>query len=177
VSYKHSGMRSNFIHTCINFPYTFPQRSNMEPTKRMAAGGTWDCFPKEIVSLMAIKMAETSEDPLQNLRSLRLCNKVTKRASSSRVVANCFNLEHHFPNRVWGEDDMYEYYQTVDWLQVANNGRDLFINGMSYICTGQPGGATLLARAEEEGDLQASYVLAVIKYYKHGLTDDVFNHI
>jgi hypothetical protein len=35
----------------------------------------------------------------------------------------------------------------------------------------------LLARAEEEGDLQASYVLAILKYYKHSLTDDVFNHI
>jgi hypothetical protein len=62
-------------------------------------------------------------------------------------------------------------------LQVANNGRDLFINGMSDICTGQPGGATLLAWTEEERDLQASYVLTVIKYYKHGLTNDVFNHI
>jgi hypothetical protein len=63
---------------------------------------------------MAIKVAETSEDPLQNLHSLRLCNKVTKRASSSRAVANRFNLEHHFTNNVWGEDDMQEYYQTVD---------------------------------------------------------------
>jgi hypothetical protein len=62
-------------------------------------------------------------------------------------------------------------------LQVANNGRALFVNGMFDICMGQPGGAALLARAEEEGDLQASYVLVVIKYYKHGLTDDVFNHI
>jgi hypothetical protein len=35
----------------------------------------------------------------------------------------------------------------------------------------------LLARVEEEGDLQASYVLGIIKYYKHDVTDDVFNHI
>jgi hypothetical protein len=35
----------------------------------------------------------------------------------------------------------------------------------------------LLAWAEEEGDLQASYVMAILKYYKHGVTDDVFNHI
>jgi hypothetical protein len=35
----------------------------------------------------------------------------------------------------------------------------------------------LLTRAEEEGDLQASYVLVILKYYKHGATDDVFNHI
>jgi hypothetical protein len=59
----------------------------------------------------------------------------------------------------------------------VNNGRALFINGVSDICMGRPDGAALLARAEEEGDLQASNVLAVIKYYKHGLTDDVFNHI
>jgi hypothetical protein len=39
-----------------------------------------------------------------------------------------------------------------------------------------PGDVALLAWAKE-GDLQVSYVLAVIKYYKHGLTDDVFNHI
>jgi hypothetical protein len=48
---------------------------------------------------------------------------------------------------------------------------------MGDICTGRPGGAALLARAEEEGDLQASCVLAVLKYYKHDATDDVFNHI
>jgi hypothetical protein len=149
----------------------------MEPAKRMAAGGAWDRLPEEIVSLITIKVAETLEDLLQYLCRLLLCNKVTKRVSSSRTIANRFNLEHHFMNRVWGEDDMYEYYQNMDWLQVVNNGRALFINGMSDICTGWPGGATLLARVEEEGDLQASYVLAVNKYYKHGLTDDVFNHI
>jgi hypothetical protein len=148
----------------------------MEPAKRMAADGAWDHLPEEIISLITVKVAETLEDPLQDLRSLWLCIKATKRESSSRVVTNCFNLEYHFTNRVWGEENMYEYYQTVDWLQVANNGRALFINGMSDICTGRPDVAALLARVEE-GDLQASYVLAVIKYYKHGLTDDVFNHI
>jgi hypothetical protein len=149
----------------------------MEPEKRMAAGGARDHLPEEIISLIAVKVAKTLEDPLQDLHSLWLCNKATKRASSSRVIANRFNLEHHFTNMVWGEDNMYEYYQTVDWLQVANNGRALFINGMSNICMGRPGGVTLLAWAEEEGDLQASYMLAIIKYYKHGLTDDVFSHI
>jgi hypothetical protein len=48
---------------------------------------------------------------------------------------------------------------------------------MGNICIAQPGGAALLTRAEEEGDLQASYMLAILKYYKHGTTDDVFNHI
>jgi hypothetical protein len=76
----------------------------------MATGGAWDRLPKVIVSLIAIKVAETSEDPLQDLRSLRLCNKATKRASLSHVIANRFNLEHHFMNRVWCEDDMCEYY-------------------------------------------------------------------
>jgi hypothetical protein len=163
VSYKHSGMRSNFIHTCINFPSTFPQCYNMEHAKRMAAGGAWDRLPEEIVSLITIKVAETSEDPLQDLRSLQLCNKATKRVSSSRVVANHFNLDHHFTNRVWGEDDMYKYYQTVDWLQVANNGRALFVNEMSDICTSQPDGVALLTRAEE-GDLQTCYGCSQVSF-------------
>jgi hypothetical protein len=79
----------------------------------MDAGGTWDRLPKEIISLIAIKVAETSEAPLKDLRSLRLCNKATKRASSSYVVANCFNLEHHYRSTDWNSD---EYIQTVDWL-------------------------------------------------------------
>jgi hypothetical protein len=48
---------------------------------------------------------------------------------------------------------------------------------MGNICIAQPGGAALLTRAEEEGDLQASYMLTVLKYYKHGTTNDVFNNI
>jgi hypothetical protein len=36
----------------------------MEPTKRMvAAGDAWDRLPKETVSLIAVKVAETLEDP------------------------------------------------------------------------------------------------------------------
>jgi hypothetical protein len=96
-----------------------------------------------------------------------------KRASSSRAIANPFNLEHHYQITDWGAD----YLQTIDWLQGANNGGALFIKGMSEICKGWPGGAALLAQAEEEGDLQASYVLAILKYYKHSAIDDVFNHI
>jgi hypothetical protein len=68
----------------------------MEPAKWMAAGGTWDHLLEEVISLIAVKVAETSEDPLKDLRSLRLCNKATKRATSSHTVANCFNLEHHY---------------------------------------------------------------------------------
>jgi hypothetical protein len=95
----------------------------MEPTKRMAAGGDWDCLPKEIVSLITVKVAETSKAPLEDLRSLWLCNKATKRASSSRAITNHFNLEHHYQSMVWeGADALDAYLQTVDWLQGANNG-------------------------------------------------------
>jgi hypothetical protein len=62
-------------------------------------------------------------------------------------------------------------------LQDANNIGSLFVKGMVDICMGWPGGVALLAQEEEEGDLQASYVLSVLRYYKHGATDDVFNHI
>jgi hypothetical protein len=69
------------------------------------------------------------------------------------------------------------YLQTINWLQRANNEGAPFVKGMADICMGRPGGATLLTRAEEEGDLQASYVLYVLKYYKHDTTEDDLNHI
>jgi hypothetical protein len=53
-------------------------------------------------------------------------------------------------------------------LQGANNGGALFVKGVLDICIGQPSGVVLLAQVEEEGDLQASYVLGILKYYKHG---------
>jgi hypothetical protein len=68
----------------------------MELAKRMAVGGTWDHLPEEIISLIAVKVAETLEDPLEDLLSLRLCNKATKRATLSHAIANRFNLEHHY---------------------------------------------------------------------------------
>jgi hypothetical protein len=76
-----------------------------------------------------------------------------------------------------GADVLDAYLQTVDWLQGTNNGGALFVKGMGDICTGQPSGTTFLTWVEEEWDLQASYVLAVLKYYKHGATNDVFNNI
>jgi hypothetical protein len=76
-----------------------------------------------------------------------------------------------------GADAVNAYLQIVDWLQGANNGGPLFIMGMADICMGRPYGVTLLTRAEQEGDIQVSYVLSVLKYYKHGATNDVFNHI
>jgi hypothetical protein len=117
-------------------------------------------------------VAETSETPLQDLHSLRLCNKATKRASSSYTIANRFNLEHHYQSTNWNSD---EYIKTIDWLQGANNRQALFVKGIADMMA-RPGGEALLTRAEE-GDLQASYVLAILKYYKHDLIDDVFNHI
>jgi hypothetical protein len=57
------------------------------------------------------------------------------------------------------------YLQTINMLQGANNGGALFVKGMGNICTGRPSGVALLTRAKEEGDLQASYVLAILKYY------------
>jgi hypothetical protein len=65
--HKHPGRRSHFIHTCIPslpHPSTFPQHSTMEPAKRMAASGSWDRLPEEIVSLITVMVAETLEDPL-----------------------------------------------------------------------------------------------------------------
>jgi hypothetical protein len=150
----------------------------MEHAKRMAANGAWDRLPEEIVSLIAVKVAKTSEAPLKDLRNLQLCNKAMKRASSSCNVDNRFNLEHHYQSMDReGADVLDAYLQTIDWLQGANNGGALFVKGMGDICTGRPGGAALLTRAEEEGDLQVSYVLDVLKYYKHGTIDYVFNHI
>jgi hypothetical protein len=52
------------------FPPTFPKHRTMEPAKRMAVGGAWDHLPEEVVSLITIKVAETSEDLLEDLRSL-----------------------------------------------------------------------------------------------------------
>jgi hypothetical protein len=146
----------------------------MELVKRKAASGAWDRLPEEIVSLITVKVAKTLEAPLEDLRSLQLCNKVMKRASSSHAIANRFNLEHHYQST---DRNPKEYLQTVDWLQGANNGQALFVKGSADLCMARPSGAALLAQVEEEGDLQVSYMLAVIKYYKHGVIDDVFNHI
>jgi hypothetical protein len=107
------------IYTCINtwegdpfsstqaflpfhIPSTFPQHSTMEPVKRMASDGAWDCLPEEVISLIAIKVAKTSEDPIKDIHSLRLCNKVMKRMTLSSAIANRFNLEHHYLSKVWG---------------------------------------------------------------------------
>jgi hypothetical protein len=150
----------------------------MEPGKRMAADGGWDRLLEEVVSLIAIKVAETLEDSLEDLRSLRLCNKATKRSTSSHAVANRFNLEQHYQSTVWGgADALNAYLQTFDWLRGANNCGALFVKGMADICTGRPGGAALLTWVEEEGDLQASYVLFVFKYCMHCASDDVLNHM
>jgi hypothetical protein len=133
---------------CNLFPSTLQQPSKMEPANRVVAGGAWDRLVEEIISMIAVKVAETSEAPLEDLRSLRLCNKVTKRACSSCAITNRFNLENHYHSRSWGDGGMLDaYLQTVDWLQGANNREPLFIKGMDDICTGHPSGVPLLARA------------------------------
>jgi hypothetical protein len=68
----------------------------MEPVKRMVACSTWNHLPEEVVSLITIKVAETLEAPLEDLRSLQLCNKVTKRVSWSQATVNRFNLGYHY---------------------------------------------------------------------------------
>jgi hypothetical protein len=124
----------------------------MEPAKRMAAGGSWNRLPKEVVSPITIKVAETSEDLLEDLRSLSLCNKAMKRATSSHAVTNRFNLEQHYQSKVWeeGADTLNVYLQTVNWLQGASNEGAIFVKGMGDICTGRLGGVALLSRAKEE---------------------------
>jgi hypothetical protein len=121
----------------FTFTSTFPQCSTMEPVRRMDAGGIWDRPLEEIISLIAVKVVETSEALLKDLHSLWRCNKAMKRASSRHTVANCFNLEHHYQSMVWGDaDELDAYLQTVDWLQGVNNRGALFIKGMGDICTG-----------------------------------------
>jgi hypothetical protein len=94
----------------------------MEPTKRVDAGGAWDRLPEEIISMVTIKVAETSEKPLKDLHGLWWCNMAMKRASSSRDIANRFNLEHHYQLIVSGDADTLDtYLHTIDWLQGANN--------------------------------------------------------
>jgi hypothetical protein len=41
----------------LPFPSTFPQHNTMEPMKRMAAGSAWDHLPKEIISLITVKVS------------------------------------------------------------------------------------------------------------------------
>jgi hypothetical protein len=109
----------------------------MEHAKRMAVDGAWDLLLEQIISLIVIKEAETSEDPLKDLCSLWLCNKATKRASSSCAITNRFNLEHHYQSMDReGVDVLNTYLQTVDWLQGANNRGALFVKGMGDIWMG-----------------------------------------
>jgi hypothetical protein len=129
-------------------------QQQMEYAKGVALGA-WDRLPEEVVSIITIKVAKILEAPLKDICTRRLCNKEMKRACSSRVVANRFNLENHYQSMVWGERHWLDAdLQTVDWLQGTNNAEALFVKGMDGICTGHPGGVVLLARAEEEGDLQ-----------------------
>jgi hypothetical protein len=108
-------MEISFHPHCNPFPSTLQQPSKMELANRVVAGGAWDRLVEEIISMIAVKVAETSEAPLEDLRSLRLCNKVTKRACSSCAITNRFNLENHYHSMSWGDGGMLDaYLQTVD---------------------------------------------------------------
>jgi hypothetical protein len=77
-------------------PSILPHKpTTMDSSKRVAFGGVWDHILEELVSLITSKEDETLEALLEDLRSLCLCNKTTKRASSSHGITNRFNLEHH----------------------------------------------------------------------------------
>jgi hypothetical protein len=67
-----------------------------EPVKRIEVCDTWDHLLEEIVSLITVKEAQTKDAPLKDLHSLRMCNKATKRATSSITIANHINLEQHY---------------------------------------------------------------------------------
>jgi hypothetical protein len=141
----------------------------MEPAKRMAISNDLDHLP-EVISLIIVKVADTSEDQLEDFHSWRGWPRAAPSpiASTTSITTS---------PRLGGADAVNAYLQIIDWLQGANNGGPLFIMGMADICMGRPYGVTLLTRAEQEGDIQVSYVLSVLKYYKHGTTNDVFNHI
>jgi hypothetical protein len=109
----------------------------------MVAGSAWDHLPKEIVSLITVKVSETSEGPLKDL-----CSGQQKDEGG--------NLEPHHRQSLQpratlpiqglgGADVLNAYLQTVDWLQGVNNGVALFIKGMADICMGRPGGVALLS--------------------------------
>jgi hypothetical protein len=65
------------------FPHTLQHPTKMESVKRVVVGGTLDHLLEEIVSIITAKVVESSEAPLKDLRSLRLCNKAMKRACSA----------------------------------------------------------------------------------------------
>jgi hypothetical protein len=67
----------------------------MEHAKRSAVG-IWDHLLEEVLSMIAIKVAESSQAPLEDLHSMHLCNKTMKRVCSIRVIGNRFNLENHY---------------------------------------------------------------------------------
>jgi hypothetical protein len=57
----------------------------MESVKRVDVGA-WDRLPEEVVSMIVVKVAESSEAPFEDLCSLRMFNMATKRVCSSHTV-------------------------------------------------------------------------------------------
>jgi hypothetical protein len=102
------------IHDSDPIPSTFQHSNKMKSAKRVVVGA-WDHLPEEVVSMITVNIAKSLEAPLEDLCSMLLCNKATKRVCSSHVVANHFNLENHYQSTVWGERHRLDaYLQTVD---------------------------------------------------------------
>jgi hypothetical protein len=149
-------------------------QQQMEYAKGVALGA-WDRLPEEVVSIITVKVAKILEAPLKDICTRRLCNKEMKRACSSRVVANRFNLENHYQSMVWGERHWLDAdLQTVDWYQQRRSslrqGDGRHMHRASWWC-----GTSRKSR--RGGRLTTYYVLAVVKYYRYGTIEDVFIHI
>jgi hypothetical protein len=90
-------MKEIQFHPYLHYlPFHFPTTQHHGPCEEDGCRRRLDRLPEEIVSLIAVKVAETLEAPLEDLHTLRLCNKAMKRASSSHAVTNRFNLEHRY---------------------------------------------------------------------------------
>jgi hypothetical protein len=140
----------------------------MEHAKKIDSCGTWDHVPEQIISLITVKVAQTSDTSLKDIQSAAV-QQGDEEGDLEPHRHQPLQPRVALPLHSWGDADTLDaYLNTIDWLQCLKNGGALFIKGMGSICIGFPSGVSLLTRAEEEGDQQAAYVLAVLKYYKHG---------
>jgi hypothetical protein len=63
--------------------------------KRIAASGTWDRLPEEIVSLITVKVVETSEAPLEDLHSVDIVSSdILSRNRKTRLCKINLEEEH-----------------------------------------------------------------------------------
>jgi hypothetical protein len=86
----------------------------------------WDHLPKEMVSMITVKVVESSHAPPEEGVFHSRCRQLLQ-------------LESHYQPMVWGERQQLDMYlQTVDWLQGANNIQTLFVMGMGNNAVGGP---------------------------------------